>query len=157
MARLAVPAIRKATQTRLRALLDPQRIGVRAGVQSDVETDFSRKSGGETASEAAYPYVSVVVEPGEIESGTLGTPTRSEPTLRVVVWGRRSIEGEYAQLVDIGEQVAEQLDGWGHSETGLRWRVARLREVELYAQQDGGAGLDGVGAEWAVTVKYCGS
>lgn len=156
MARLAIPAIRMAVQTRLGALLDGQRIGVRAGLQSDVESDLSRQSEGETASEAAYPYVSVVVEAGEIESGTRGTPTRSEPTLRVVVWGRRGVEGEYAQLVDIGEQIAGSLDGWSHSETGLRWSAARQSEVELYAQQDGGAGLDGVGAEWAVTVKYCG-
>jgi hypothetical protein len=156
MARLALPAIRKAAQARLITLLEDQRIGVRAGLQSDVETDLSQRSEGETSREAAYPYVSVVVEAGEIESGTRGTPTRSEPTLRVVVWGRRGLEGEYARLVDIGEQIAGSLDGWSHSETGLRWSVARQREVEEYAQQDGGAGLDGIGAEWAVTVKYCG-
>ena len=156
MARLAVPAIRKAVQSRLIALLGSERIAVRAGLQSDLETDLARRFQGETASEAAFPYVSVVVEPGEIEAGTLGTPTRSEPLLRVVVWGRRGVEGELARLIEIGEQIAGSLDGWGHSETGLRWRASRLREVESYVQQDGGAGLDGVGAEWSVAVKYCG-
>lgn len=157
MARLAIPAIKKAVKDRLAVLLAPQRIGIAAGLQSDVESNLSRRLEGETASEAAYPYVSLVVEPAEIESGTLGTPTRSQPIVRVVVWGRRGYEGEMAQIISIGEQIADLLDAWSHSETGLRWRAERLREVELYAQQDGGAGLDGIGAEWAVTVKYCGS
>jgi hypothetical protein len=153
MARLAIPAIRKAITTLLGAESALAGVPIVAAPQSDVENNQDEAGGGDLA---PYPYIAVGIEQvGGIESGTLGSPTRGDVGIRVLVWARRGQPGEYGAAAALADVLGDTLDAWGHEETGLRWRVRRESEIEEFGAQAGGPGLDGLGALWIAQVKYC--